>query len=98
MRDIHVYFIFFSLAPSIYWASNRDFISYYAEYVEFCFFTKISKIPKSRELGESKECCIPSGEETYNILQGDDSSFYNFWLNFYSGNEVIFWVLVELWM
>ena len=74
MRDIHVYFIFLSLAPSIYWASNRNFISYYAEYVEFCFFTKESR--------ESREYCIPSGEETYNILQGDDSFFYNFWLNF----------------
>ena len=32
MHDIHVYFIFLPLAPS---NSNRDFISYYAEYIEF---------------------------------------------------------------
>ena len=64
MHDIHVYFIFLTLAPSIYWASNSDFISYYAEYAEFCFFTK-----------EPNNRCISGFEETCNIPQGDDSIF-----------------------
>ena len=83
MHVIHIYFLFLPLAPSTYWASNRDFISNYAEYVEFVFFTKES-------LSEDRS---DSGVETCNNSQGNDDFFQNFSIKFYSGNEVFseFW-------
>lgn len=79
MHDIHIYFIFLPLAPSIYWASNRDSISYYAEYVEFV----VNKESSSEDRSDS-------GFETYIIPQGDDGFFLEFSIKFCSGNEVIF--------
>ena len=64
MHDIRSYFIFLPLAPGTYWASNRDSISYYAEYVEL-FFTKES----------SSEDLSGSSFETWDIPEGDDSFF-----------------------
>ena len=87
MHDMRVYFIFLPLAPSIYWASNRDSISYYAEYVEFV----LNKDSSSEDRSDS-------GFETCTIPQGDDGFFLEFLIKFYSGNEAIFWVFLKLWM
>ena len=44
----------------------------------------------------SSEDPSDSGFETCTISQGDDGFFLEFSIKFYAGNEVIFWVLVEL--
>ena len=52
------------------------------------FFNKESS-PEDRSDSNFETCTIP---------QGDDSFFLEFSIKSYAGNEVIFWVLVELWM
>ena len=46
----------------------------------------------------SSEDPSDSGFESCTISQGDDGFFLEFSIEFYVANEVIFWVLVELWM
>ena len=64
MHDIHIYFLFLPLAPSIYWTSSRDFFHTMLNVLNL-FFTKES----------SSEDCSDSSFETCDNPEGDDSFF-----------------------